>query len=195
MEYNKIIIILIVIVLVMAIVVGVMVFQSNSKDSTQINITSGMALYEGGNLSVHLFDSNKTSISGQNINFVITSENGNVVKNETIKTDSKGNAKLTLDLVKGNYTVDVIYEGNDNYTGCNATQNLIIKEKEVVEQIPSSDTSSASQSTYASGLTDDEIEAYIQRDLDVRAQNGVEGDYDYEDARYFYENVPPTGMV
>ena len=47
---------------------------------------------------------------------------------------------------------------------------------------------------YKSGLSDSEIEAYIERDLAVREANGVNTPYDMDQARSFYENVPPTGM-
>ena len=72
-----------------------------------------------------------------------------------------------------------------------ASQELTIKEKKVVE----SEGTSSEPKTYKSGLTDAEIEANIQRDLDIRAQNGVKGEYNYEEARSFYENVPKEGMI
>ena len=76
------------------------------------------------------------------------------------------------------------YNGNNTYSASNTSQQLTIKEK-VVESVGSSDPK-----TYASGLTDEEIEARIQNDLEIRKQNGVTSKYDYEEARSFYENVP-----
>jgi hypothetical protein len=68
------------------------------------------------------------------------------VVDDVVKTNSKGKAKLDLDLKKGKYKVNVAYEGNENYTGCNATQKLTVKEKvveaSVVEQTSSSGSGS-----------------------------------------------------
>ena len=49
---------------------------------------------------------------------------------------------------KGKYKVNVTYDGNENYTGCNATQKLKIKEA-VTEAVmsQSSDSSSSSQNS------------------------------------------------
>ena len=56
----------------------------------------------------------------------------------------------------------------------------------------SSSSSSSSSSRHPSGLTDAEIDAYIQRDLNERAANGIYDGYDFQEARSFYENVPPS---
>ena len=197
MENRNIIIILFVIIVILAVVAGFVFFNPTAaKEATTIKITSDKEQYEGGELSVKLADLNKTPISKEIVNITITDKKGKIVVDEVVKTDSKGKAKLDLDLKKGKYTVNVTYGGNKNYTGNNTTQKLTIKEEEVVEaEVTSSSSSSSTQSqTYASGLTDDEIDAYIQRDLDERAKNGVQGSYDYQEARSFYENVPPTGM-
>ena len=192
MENKNIIIILLVIIVILAAAIGVMLWNpTTAKEPTTIKITSDKEQYEGGELSIKLTDLNKTPISKEIVNITITNKKGKVVLDDVIKTNSKGKANLDLDLKKGKYKVIVAYDGNENYTGNNTTQKLIIKE-EVVESEP---VSSYTQSqTYASGLTDEEIDAYIQRDLDERAKNGVEGDYDYQQARQFYENVPPSGM-
>ena len=55
-----------------------------------------------------------------------------MVVDDVVKTNSKGKAKLNLDLKKGKYKVNVSFGGNENYTGSNTTQKLTIKE-EVVE--------------------------------------------------------------
>ena len=66
------------------------------------------------------------------VNITITNKKGKVVVDDVVKTNSKGKAKLDLDLKKGKYKVNVSYGGNENYTGSNTTQKLTIKE-EVVE--------------------------------------------------------------
>lgn len=169
----------------------------NAQKDSKIVISGNKTLHDGDNLTVKLTDLNKTPIKKESVNITITDKKGKVVVNESVKTNSKGKANVNLDLDPGKYVVNVTFGGNDNFTG-NTTSKKITIEEVVQEAAVSSsqDTSSYSEpKTYASGLTDEEVEAYIQRDLDVRAQNGVTGEYDYEGARQFYENCPPSGPV
>lgn len=129
MENKNIVIILVIVVVVLAAVLGAMFLQSaNAKEPTKLKITSDKTQYEGGKLTVQLTDLNKTAISKEKVNITITNKKGKVIVNETVKTNSKGKAKLDLDLKKGKYTVNVTYGGNENYTGNNTAQKLTIKE-------------------------------------------------------------------
>ena len=153
MENKNIIIILIVVIVILAVVIGVMLLNpASSKEPTKIKITSDKEQYEGGNLSLKLTDLNDTAISKEIVNITITDNKGKVVVDDVVKTDSKGNAKLDLDLKKGKYQVNVTYGGNGNYIANNTTQKLTIKEE--VAETSSSDQSStysnyqSSQSSY-----------------------------------------------
>ena len=152
MENKNIIIILIVVIVILAAVIGVMLLNpASSKEATKIKITSDKEQYEGGNLSLKLTDLNDTAISKEIVNITIIDKKGKVVVDDVVKTDSKGNAKLDLDLKKGQYKVNVTYGGNENYTANNTTQKLTIKEKVVeapVQQTYSQDSSS--QTSYMS---------------------------------------------
>ena len=146
MENKNIIIILVVIIVILAAAIGFMVLKPmHAKEPTKIKVTSNKTLYEGENMSVKLTDLNKTPLSNEMVNITVKDSKGKVVANKTVKTNDKGNAKLDLDLKKGNYDVAVSYGGNENYTGNNTTQKLTIKEKEVVEatveQVNSEDSS------------------------------------------------------
>ena len=65
-----------------------------------------------------------------------------------VKTDSKGKAKMSIDLKKGKYNVSVSFAGNDKFQGDNATQKLTIKEKKV-EQEETTSSSSSEPAAYA----------------------------------------------
>lgn len=146
MENRNIIIMLLVIIVILAVAVGVMMFnQSHAKEATKIKITSDKEQYEGGKLSVELNDLNGTALSKEVVNVTVTDKKGKVVVDDVVKTNSKGKAKLDLDLKKGKYNVTVTYGGNENYTGTNATQKLNIKEK-VTEAVKPQSSSSQSSS-------------------------------------------------
>ena len=162
MESKNIIIILIVIIVILAAAIGFMVLKPmHAKEPTKIKVDSNKTLYEGDNLSVKLTDLNKTPLSKQKVNITVKDSKGKVVANKTVKTNSKGKAKLDLNLKKGKYDVNVTYGGNENYTGNNTTQQLTIKEKEKVAE---------SQPTHST-------DTYIER---------TEGNfkYGYKDGRY-----------
>lgn len=146
MENRNIIIILVVVIVVLAAVIGFMLLNPshNAKEQTKIKITSDKEQYKGGTLKLQLSDLNKTPISKEIVNVTVTDKKGKVVVDEVVKTDSKGKANLDLKLKKGNYKVNVTYGGNENYTGCNITQKLKIKEKVVKAQETSSSSNGGS---------------------------------------------------
>ena len=129
MENRNIIIVLVVIVIILAVVAGVMFFQSNAKEPSMVKITSDKTQYGDGELAIRLTSLDKTAISKEKVNVVIKNSKGKVVLNKTVKTNSKGKAKLDFDLKKGKYVVNVNYGGNENYSGNDTTQNLTIKQK------------------------------------------------------------------
>ena len=134
-----IIILLVIIALLSAGIVAAFLNPATAKEPVKIKITSDNEQYEGGNLSIKLTDLNRTPLSKEIVNTTITNSNGEIVFDNVVKTDSKGKAKWDLDLNKGNYTVNVTYDGNEKYAGNNTTQNLTIKE-EVVEAEMASDS-------------------------------------------------------
>ena len=147
MENKNIIIILLVVIVILIAAIGFTLLNPlNAKEPTKIRITSDKEQYEGGTLTIQLTDLNKTPISKEKVNITITNSKGKVVTKDVVKTNSKGKAKLDLDLKKGKYKVNVTYGGNENYTGNNTTQKLTIKEAETVST--SSSSSSLPYSLY-----------------------------------------------
>ena len=134
MENKNIILILIIIIVILAVVAGAMFIQSgNAKQETKIKINSDKTLHSGDKLSVQLTDLNKTALSKEMVNILITNKKGKIVVNESVKTNSKGKATIDLDLKKGKYDVNVTFEGNENYTGCFNTQKLTMKKVKTTE--------------------------------------------------------------
>ena len=163
MENRNIIIILLVIIVVLAAAIGVMLLNpTNAKEPVKVKIISDTKQYEDdGEVSIKLTDSNGTAISKEVVNITVTNSKGKVVVDDVVKTNSKGIAKLDLDLKKGKYVVNVTYGGNENYTGNNTTQKLTIKEKVVQTQ----STTTTNRDTYVE-----------------REENGFK--YGYKDGRY-----------
>ena len=107
MENKNIIIVLIVIIVILAVMIGITVLHPfDSKEPSKVKITSNRTLTEGDNLTLQLTDLNKTALSKQKVNVTVKDSKGKVVLNKTVKTNSKGKAKLDLDLKKGKYAVN-----------------------------------------------------------------------------------------
>ena len=137
--------VIITLIVVLAAAVAFVFFNPTAaKEATTIKITSDKEQYKGGKLSVQLTGLNNTPLSKEVVNVTVTDKKGKVVVDEVVKTNSKGKAKLDLKLKKGNYKVNVTYGGNENYTGCNITQKLKIKEKVVKAQETSSSSNGGS---------------------------------------------------
>ena len=149
MENKNIIIILVAIIVILAAALGVMFLQTaNAKEPTRLMITNDQTLKEGDSLSIKLTDLNKTPLSKEKVNILITNSKGKLVVNKTVRTNSYGNAKVDVDLKKGDYTFEAVYRGNENYTGNDTKQNLTIEEKVVEAQLISSSSKSSSSTPY-----------------------------------------------
>ena len=175
MENRNIIIILVAIIIVLAVVAGTMFLQSeNTKNPSKVKITSDKEQYEGGKLKIQLTDLNKTPISKEIVNITITNKKGKVVVDDVVKTDSKGKAKLDLDLKKGKY---------ENYTATNTTQKLTIKEKVVkTKQIESSDNSNNGDTL--EGPEVDSLGITKQQAMRLEQVSGEDVKYDPESKMY-----------
>lgn len=180
MENRNIIIILLVIIVILAAAIGfVLLNPTVSKEPTKIKITSDKEQFEGGELSIKLTDLNKTPLSKEIVNITITNKKGKVVVDDVVKTNSKGKAKLDLDLKKGKYKVNVTYGGNENYTGNSTTQKLKIKEEVVeatVEPVNSDDSSNNVQTDDSSGQSESHMPEETRKIYEARqlaADDGI----------------------
>ena len=180
MENRNIIIILLVIIVILAAAIGfVLLNPTVSKEPTKIKITSDKEQFEGGELSIKLTDLNKAPLSKEIVNITITNKKGKVVVDDVVKTNSKGKAKLDLDLKKGKYKVNVTYGGNENYTGNCTTQKLKIKEEVVeatVEPVNSQDSSNNVQTDDSSGQSESHMPEETRKIYEARqlaADDGV----------------------
>lgn len=168
MENKAIIAILLLVIVILVVGLCAMLFSPfHGPEDSVISIESKNALYSGDNLSVLLTAFDKTPISNEFVNVIICDSSGKLVVNETVKTDSKGSARLELDIGSGKYDVDVSFEGNENYTANKTSQKLEIKEVQTQEvsnaqysSISSSSSSSSGPAVDSSGITREEAEEY-----------------------------------
>lgn len=161
MERDKIIIIALIAIIAILLVSIIAIMPNIMKKDTQVTINSNSTLNEGDSIKIRLIDENGVAIANQNVNISIN--NGTVTDYHSITTDNQGIGKLELDKKAGSYDVRVIYSGNDNYKGCNATK--MIKIEEVVEAEPtytqSAPTAYAYQSDGTPMYSQSEVDRYM----------------------------------
>lgn len=127
---NKIIITLLLIIIALLVILGIMLINPlNAKTDTKIIVTSNDTLYDGDYFSITLTDVNGTPIANQTVNITIIDANGGE-NPQQVTTDGMGNGMIQLNgLTVGNYTMNVTYGGNENYSFCNVSKKLTIDEK------------------------------------------------------------------
>jgi len=181
MNYNKIIIAL-VIVLVVIVAAGVLFLNpGHAKADSRVVVLSNSTLNDGDYFTIRLTDLNNTPIANQTVNVTIIDANGG--KNpQVITTDANGDGSLQLNgLAVGNYTMNVTYGGNNNYTSCNTTQKLEMKEK-VIPTVSSSSSSKSSSNindNYIRDANGNIMYAHVDVGGDVPMTKG--GHYAYKD--------------
>lgn len=161
MERDKIIIIALIAIIAILLVSIIVIMPNIMKKDTQVTINSKSTLNEGDSIKIRLIDENGVAIANQNVNISIN--NGTVTDYHSITTDNQGIGKLELDKKAGSYDVCVIYSGNGNYKGCNATK--MIKIEEVAEAEPtytqSAPTAYAYQSDGTPMYSQSEVDRYM----------------------------------
>jgi len=191
MNYNKIIIAL-VIVLVVIVAAGVLFLNpGHAKVDSKVIVTSNSTLNDGDNFTIKLADLNNTPIANQTVNVTIIDANGGE-NPQVITTDANGDGSLQLNgLAVGNYTINVIYGGNENYTSCNTTQKLEMKEKVVSSQTSSSSSTysssaSSQKRTYADIAHDSDVHTNPEKAklLNDHSVGGKDGIYYFSDGSY-----------
>ncbi len=128
------------ILLVVAIIVVVIIaftflvnHQAHPKQDTKAVITNGTNLTEGQNVTVKLMDSNGKPLSGQSISVTVIGNKGGY-NQKNLTTDKYGEANITVDnRTIGSCAVKVQYDGNDQYSGCNFTDNIVVNKKPVIK--------------------------------------------------------------
>ena len=123
-DKKKLIVMLLIIVVILLLTL-ITLMTNFGKESSEINIISKDTLKNGDTISITLKDSNGNSIADQKVDIIIENE-----KNQQVTTDEMGNGVLQLNRISdGQYTVKVIYNGNDKYSKSETTQSLTISDQ------------------------------------------------------------------
>jgi hypothetical protein len=140
MDYNKTIIILIAIIAIL-VVVGAVFTTNPFKQESKIDVVTNGTVHANTTFLVKSTDLNNKSIANENVSIEILDNKSNAVIDEEVKTNEHGEAAIELtNISEGNYTVNVTFEGNDEFKECIVEEDLEIVEDTV--EVPSQEDSS-----------------------------------------------------
>ena len=167
---------LVLIIFIIALVGIALYMYNGNQQSTQIKIMNNGSIEENGTLNVKLSLLNDTGIENKKINIVILDKNNKEVLKKTVITNSMGESSVNLNNVfKGEYTVNIIFEGDENYLPNTASQEIKIIDKKVAET-----TSESTQSTESTQVNEANTNDYgLQHDVDEWEYTGGEGNAEY----------------
>ncbi|MEE1157663.1 MAG: hypothetical protein U0K80_09615 [Methanobrevibacter sp.] len=138
MDSKKTIILIAIIAIIL--VVGAVFITKPFKQEAKIDIVTNGTVHTNTTFLVKSTDQNNTSLANENISIEILDNKSKPVIDKEVKTNEKGEAAIELTNVsKGNYTVNVTFEGNDEVKECSVEEKLEIVE-DPVEVISQDDT-------------------------------------------------------
>lgn len=180
------------IIVVVAIVVASIVFAPTTDAQTStLSILNKGEIGQNGTVYVKLTDNQNTSLSGKTVHIKISDGSGKAVYEGDAKTHATGVAIANLNSVApGNYTLEVTFDGDENYTSSSISKKITIVGEDIEEDVadsalieqtiqdsgdsqdssysqsytpsysPSQSSQSSSQSSQSSSSSDDELVNY-----------------------------------
>lgn len=138
---------LVIVIIALAGIALYMFYGQQHQSPTEIKVTGNKTIEKGGNLNVELSSLNGEGIKNKKINITFTDKNNKEVLKKTVKTNSNGKANVELkNISKGEYEVNITFEGDKNYSANNTTQKIKIIDKKA-DNTESQTTSEETQST------------------------------------------------
>lgn len=145
---------LIIVIIALAGIALYMFYGQQHQSPTEIKVTGNKTIEKGGNLNVELSSLNGEGIKNKKINITVTDKKNNEVLKKTITTNSKGKASVELkNISKGEYVVNITFEGDKNYSSNNTAQKIKIIDKKADKTEPQT-TSEETQSTESTQQND-----------------------------------------
>ena len=174
MENKNKLIIIALIAIILAFLVGIFVSMPNfSKTDSQLEIIGNDTLAEGSNLQIKLTDANGTGLSNQTVKITFTDKD-NSTSDYSVVTNDEGVGELKIDKTAGEYDINVAYDGNDGYNGCNATKKITVEKEEPTSSSSDSSSSSPRYINDEGGTYDTSTGKYVGGQHDGRTKEQVE---------------------
>ena len=138
MEFQEIIIAG-VIIIVAAFIISFIFTPASGSHDTNIQILNKGDFGSNSTIYIKLTDNEKTSLSERTVHVKLTDKNGTVVYKKDVKTHATGVAMAQLsDVSPGNYTLDIAFDGDSNYTASSVSKQITVSGSVVRDTIDNS---------------------------------------------------------
>lgn len=153
------------IIIIIAAVVFSMVFSpSSDAHNTSIQILNKGDLGSNSTIYIKLTDVEKTSLSNKTVHVKLLDNKGKTAYQKDIKTHATGVGMAKLSNVSsGEYTLNITYDGDANYTGCSLSKKIKVDSGVVKDEIDNS--------TLDNATMQDIIDTQAQQDQDDSSQS------------------------
>lgn len=153
------------IIIIIAAVAFSMVFSpSSDAHNTSIQILNKGDLGSNSTVYIKLTDDEKTSLSNKTVHVKLLDNKGKTAYQKDIKTHATGVGMAKLSNVSsGEYTLNITYDGDANYTGCSLSKKVKVDSGVVKDEIDNS--------TLDNATMQDIIDTQAQQDQDDSSQS------------------------
>ena len=178
MEFQEIIIAG-VIIIVAALIISFIFSPTSEASDTSIQILNKGDLGSNSTIYIKLTDHEKTSLSGRTVHVQLKDSNGTVVYNKDVETHATGVAMAKLsDVNTGNYTLNVTFDGDSNYTASSVSKQVSVNggvvkdvidnstlDNATIQDITNSQSQSSSSSSSSSSYTPSSSSSVLRNTL------------------------------
>ena len=127
MDMRKIIIIGVIIVVIAVVTVFMISSYGSDLGYTSLSIMGNGSIDENGTVDIKLTDWEGTALKNKDIHVSVKDSEGNVVFNDSSKTQVNGIASVKLiNVSAGEYNINVTFEGDEKYGPSSLSERLII---------------------------------------------------------------------
>lgn len=140
----KDIVIFVVVVIVAAVIASFIFSPSSDAHDTNIQLLNKGDFGSNSSVYVKLTDTDKNSLSNKTVHVKLLDKKGKVVYDKSTTTHSTGVGIVKLsNVTAGEYTLNVNYDGDANYTGCSLSKKISVEGGEVEDVIDNSTLTTA----------------------------------------------------
>ena len=169
----KDIIIFVVVVIVAAVIASFIFSPSSDAHDTNIQLLNKGDFGSNSTVYIKLTDTEKNSLSNKTVHVQLIDKKGKVVYNKSIDTHTTGVGMAKLSNISaGEYTLNITFDGDKNYTGCSLSKKITVEGGEVEDVIDNSTLDAADLQDIA------DTQAQQQQDSQQSSQSYTPQNYD-----------------
>ena len=167
-----------IIIIIAAVVFSFVFSPSSDAHNTSMQVLNKGDLGSNSTIYVKLTDNQKTSLGNKTVHVSLLDKKGKVTYTKNIKTHATGvgMAKLS-NISSGEYTLNVTYDGDSNYTGCSLSKKVKVEPGVVKDEIDNSTLDNAT------------MQDIIDTQAQLEEQNSIDSQQ-YDQSQQSY--TPPT---